>query len=433
MGLRSDNGTMRTLAESVDVVIVGGGTAGHIAAIQAARAGATTSVLEAGSMLGGTMTVGGVWMPNHYFTPNGPVVQGIPWELYVKSKETEGLPVPDYRQRRPVETPGYYSYINVPVYASIAEAEAVQAGVILHYHEFVAEVVAVGDTWEITSLGRGIRRITTCREIVDCSGDSDVVRMLGLAVTRSSVSQPGTLQYQIKGIEHEQLWKTEVQALYDEALAAGRLQKGDWAYANMEPFLYYLQHGGHNATHLYDADTSDADGQTRANIEGRERMLRMFRFVRECIPGAERAYLAFMAPHGLARETYHTVGEVTVVKDDFVKATDFPDKVANAFNYIDLHSQEVGCEISFVEADRVPTVPFRALIPKGSRRITVAGRNVSANRIAFAGIRAQCTCMAMGQAMGAAAALAVKRGVASRDVPAADIVALTVEHGAVPL
>ena len=100
-----------------------------IAAIQAARAGATTSVLEAGSMLGGTMTVGGVWMPNHYFTPNGPVVQGIPWELYVKSKETEGLPVPDYRQRRPVETPGYYSYINVPVYASIAEAEAVQAGV----------------------------------------------------------------------------------------------------------------------------------------------------------------------------------------------------------------------------------------------------------------------------------------------------------------
>ena len=51
----------------------------------------------------------------------------------------------------------------------------------------------------------------------------------------------------------------------------------------------------------------------------------------------------------------------------------------------------------------------------------------------IAGIRAQCTCMAMGQAMGAAAALAVKRGVASRDVPSRDIVALTVEHGAVPL
>jgi 2-polyprenyl-6-methoxyphenol hydroxylase-like FAD-dependent oxidoreductase len=425
---------MRTPTETVDVLVVGGGTAGHVAAIQAARAGVPTAVIEAGSMLGGTMTVGGVWMPNHYFTPLGPVVQGIPWELYVKSKEAEGLPVPDYRQRRPVETPGYYSYLNVPVYAAIAEAAAVAAGVVLHYHEFVAEVRPAGDWWEVTSLGRGIRRTTRCREIIDASGDSDVVRMLGLPVTRSEVSQPGALQYQIRGIEHEQLWKGEVQQLYEEALAAGRLQKGDWAYANMEPFLYFLQHGGHNATHIYDADTSDADGQTRADVEGRERMLRMFRFVRESIPGAERAYLAFMAPHALARETYHTVGEYTVVKQDFMEATDFPDKVANAFNYVDLHSREVGCEVTFIEAEgRVPTVPFRALIPRGSRRLTVAGRNVSANRIAFAGIRAQCTCMAMGQAMGAAAALAVQRRVPSRDVPAADVVALTVEHGAVPL
>ena len=50
--------------------------------------------------------------------------------------------------------------------------------------------------------------------------------------------------------------------------------------------------------------------------------------------------------------------------------------------------------------------------------------------MALAGIRAQCTCMAMGQAMGAAATLAVKRGVPSREIDAADIVALTIEHGA---
>ena len=425
---------MKTISETVDVLIAGGGTAGHIAAIQAARAGVTTSVIEAGSMLGGTMTAGGVYMPNHFFTKDAQVVAGIPWELYTKSKAIEGLPVPDYRRRRPVETPGYYSYINVPVYASLAEAEASAAGVVIHYHEFVAEVVADGDWWEVTSLGRGVRRVTRCREIIDASGDSDIVRMLGLKVLKSKVSQPGTLEYKFSGIEHEQLWKEEVQTLYEEALGAGVIKKGDWAYPNLEPFLYYLQHGGHNATHIYDADTSDADGQTRADIEGRERMLRMFRFVRETIPGAERASIAFMAPFSLARETYHTVGEYTVVKDDFVRATDFRDKVANAFNYIDLHSQEIGCEVSFIdEPDRIPTVPFRALIPKGSRRLTVAGRNVAANRIAFAGIRAQCTCMAMGQAMGAAAALAVQRGVASRDVPAADIVALTVEHGAVPL
>ena len=97
---------MKTSRETVDVVIAGGGTAGHVAAIQAARAGVTVSIIEAGSMLGGTMTTGGVYMPNHFLSTTGPVVQGIPWELYTRSKEIEGLPVPDYKKRRPVESPG---------------------------------------------------------------------------------------------------------------------------------------------------------------------------------------------------------------------------------------------------------------------------------------------------------------------------------------
>jgi hypothetical protein len=405
-----------------------------VAAIQAARAGVTTSVIEAGSMLGGTMTAGGVYMPNHFFSPNGPVVQGIPWELYSKTKDIEGLEVPDYRKRRPVESPGHYSYINIPIYAAVAEEEALLAGVILHYHEFIGGIQAVGDFWEITSFGRGIQRITKANEIIDCSGDSDVVRLLGLEVLKSQVSQPGALQYKIEGIEYEQVWKEEVQTLYEEAMESGELHKGDFAYANMEPFKYYLDHGGHNATHIYDANTYDADGQTKANIEGRERMLRMFKFVRNSIPGGERAVLKMMAPHAVARETFHTLGEYAITRDDFIKAVDFKDKVCNAFNYVDMHSQEIGCEVEFLESDDLlPKVPFRALIPKGSRRITVAGRNVSANRVAFAGIRAQCTCMAMGQAMGAAAALAIKRGVASREVNSQDIVAITVEHGAVPI
>jgi len=144
--------------------------------------------------------------------------------------------------------------------------------------------------------------------------------------------------------------------------------------------------------------------------------------------------LKTMYPYALARETYRTEGEYVVTRDDFVQATNFADKVCNAFNYIDLHSQERGCDLYFHESeDLLPTVPFRALVPKGSARITVAGRIVSAHREALAGIRAQCTCMAMGQAMGAAAALAVQRGVPSREIDSQDIVALTVEHGAVPL
>lgn len=127
---------MKSVQETVDVIVAGGGTAGHVAAIQAARAGVKTSVIEAGSMVGGTMTAGGVYMPNHFFSTTGPVVQGIAWELYTKSKAIEGLPVPDFKKRRPLDTPGYYSYINVPIYAALAEEEAVIAGVVVHFRAF---------------------------------------------------------------------------------------------------------------------------------------------------------------------------------------------------------------------------------------------------------------------------------------------------------
>ncbi len=385
-------------------------------------------------MLGGTMTTGGVYMPNHFFSTRQPVVLGIGWELYTKSKEIEGLPIPDYTQRRPIETPGYYSYINVPIYSALAEEEAVKAGVILHYHEFISHVRQDGDFWEVTSMGRGIQRTTRTREIIDCTGDCDVIRLLNLPVIRDDVRQPGAFQYKIENIEHEQIWEKEVQALYEEAMSDGTLEKGDFAYPNMLPFKNFLDHGGHNGTHIYASDTSDAEGQTQANIEGRQRMLRMYKFLTRSIPGCERAVLKTMYYRALGRDTYRAVGDTIVSRQDFLDAIDFEDKICNAFNYIDMHSEKNGCDVSFLDTpDLLPKVPFRALIPKGSNRLLVAGRTLSAEKVAFAGIRAQCTCMAMGQAAGAAAALAVQRHTFSREIPANDIVAVTLEHGAAPV
>ena len=163
-------------------------------------------------------------------------------------------------------------------------------------------------------------------------------------------------------------------------------------------------------------------------------MLRMFQFLRNSVPGCERAVLKTMYPFALARETYRTLGEYVLTRDDFLQAREFDDKICNAFNYVDMHSQKEGCELQFHEDENlVPKIPFRALIPKGSSRLTVAGRIASAERFALAGIRAQCICMAMGQAMGAAATLGIKRGVPSREIDSKDIVALTMEHGIAPV
>ena len=57
---------MVTIDEKTDVLVAGGGTAGAVAAIQAARAGVKTTLVEMTGQLGGTMTTGGVNFPGYF-------------------------------------------------------------------------------------------------------------------------------------------------------------------------------------------------------------------------------------------------------------------------------------------------------------------------------------------------------------------------------
>ena len=79
----------------------------------------------------------------------------------------------------------------------------------------------------------------------------------------------------------------------------------------------------------------------------------------------------------------------------------------------------------------VPTIPLRALIPKGNQNIMIAGRSVSSDRLANSGLRVQASCMAMGQAAGTAAALASQHGTTPLQVPIEDIRKTLTKHGAI--
>lgn len=418
----SDNATTH-----VDVLVIGGGTAGTIAAIQSARAGARTMLVEMGSQLGGTMTTGGVSQPGLFHAWGRQVIAGIGWELVVAAVKLDGSALPDF-SKPPKHHWQHQVQVNAPLYAALAEEACLNAGVVIAYYEMPQSVRQSESGWLVELVGKGSQRTVACRQLIDCTGGADVVGMINLPRLREEQIQPGTLLFTFGNYDVSKLDAARIQARYREAMASGELHEGDYQHAGGE-FMHFLKCGGFNAQHVFDADSSTFATKTRANIAGRASVLRLLRFVRS-LPGCENARLLKMQPETAVRETYRIEGEAKITGEDYAAGKMFEDAVAYSFYPIDVHDRS-GVKPIPLRQGAVPTIPIRALIPKASQNLLVAGRCVSSDRLANSALRVQASCMAMGQAAGAAAALATKGNATPLAVPMDKLRALLRDHGAI--
>ncbi|MBN1492318.1 MAG: FAD-dependent oxidoreductase [Phycisphaerae bacterium] len=411
----------------IDVLVVGGGTAGIIAAIQAARAGARTLVVEMAGQLGGTTTIGGVTAPGLFHAWGRQVIAGIGWELVMKAVELDGGTLPDFSKPAPSHA-HHQVRINGPLYAALAEEAVLEAGAAVAYYESPLSVRETDGGWLVETAGKGLRRTITCRQLIDCTGGADVVGMIGLARLREAESQPGTLIFRLGNYDAASLDAERIQARYREALATGELRDGDYLHKGGR-FVDFLRSGGYNAQHVFGADSSTSASQTSANIAGRASVLRLLRFTRT-LPGCKHARLVSMQQATAVRETYRIVGEVQITVDDYTCGRVFEDAIGYTFYPIDLHGAE-GVRPKPLAPGTVPTIPLRALVPQGSRNLLVAGRSISSDRLANSALRVQASCMAMGQAAGAAAALAARQKTTLLAVPLEELRELLRKHRAI--
>jgi len=425
VGSKKGDKSLETI--KTDILVVGGGTAGVIAAIQAGRAGCSTILIENGSQLGGTTTTGGVAFPGLFHAWGKQVVGGIGWELVTEAVKLDGGELPDFTIPTGKNHPKHQVRINPNIYALLAEEKCLEAGVQLRYYETPVKAEFKGNSWDVEVVGKGNHIKISCKQLIDCTGNAFVTSLAGYKVLRGDEIQPGSLMFRIDGYDYQSLDKKLIRKKYNKAVKEGRLVNEEFRN-NIEGLL---RSAGDNIHHIAGADSTTSETHSFTNIKSRTTLLETLRFLRE-LPGCENTRLISMQPETGIRETYRIDGEYQITHEDYISGKVFDDALAYSFYPIDVHDVKGdGVHPVHLAEGVFPMIPKRALIPKDSQNLLVAGRCVSSDRLANSALRVQASCMAMGQAVGAVSALAVKSGKDILDIPINEIRELIVQHGGI--
>ncbi len=414
---------------SYDVIVCGGGTAGVVAAIQAGRAGARTLLVEKNAMLGGTLTVGGINAPAHFFAWGKLVIGGIGWELMCQTWKETGQPIPTGEFSLNTSTPHHLG-MDKTIFAALCDQAVLDAGVELLFHAMPAAVRRDGDAWTLSVCTKTGLQETRTKVLIDATGDANLVALAGFDVVRPSIVQPATLQMHCSGYDAATLDFAALKTAADQAIAAGTLKTTDIAWWNDGP-APFLQRGGSNANHLRAPLAETSEGKSAVEVEARQAALRMYRFMRQQ-PGLENFRIDWICSEAGIRETVTIKGKATITVRDYEAGRVYDDALCYAFYPIDEHLNDgKGINYRHLGPQIVPTIPRGAMLPAGSRFLIVAGRCLASDREANSALRVECPCMAMGQAAGAMAALSAKTGVDAADLPLGDVRALLRRHGAI--
>jgi ribulose 1,5-bisphosphate synthetase/thiazole synthase len=421
---------MEWLAGAYDVIVVGGGAAGICAALQSARAGASTLLVEKNGLLGGTMTAGGVSFPGLFWAWGQQIIAGVGWELVERTLAEMGAELPPYEDLN-LPHPRHQVPLEAPLLVALADELLLEAGCTILLHTMLADVCWDGECWQATLCCKEGLRGVSARAMVDATGDANAVRLAGGTLHQHEALQPGTIIMKVEGYDREALDYAAIASAFEGAASEGHVKWSDVGSHSPQAVEHLLRVGGGNCTHVVGVDGETSLGRTEAELEAHRLVLRLYRFFRGQ-PGLEGFRVVWCAPECGIRETVTIDGIATITLADYVGGRIWPDAVCYGFYPIDLHDVAGdGVRPEPLAFGTVPTIPRGALIPRGLPNLVVGGRCIASDRYANSACRVQATCMATGQAAGATAALVADSGLATADVPMNDLRALLCEHGAI--
>lgn len=416
------------MAETYDVVIIGGGPGGSAAALAAARNGAKVALLERYGFLGGMATAGLV----NPFMPTGTtlekeVVRGIYAEIREALKKRD-----EHFHRPPVRDGRTFDEEDLKF---VLDGLMQAAGVDVWFHtRFVSAKVSRGTIKFIRVVTKSGVTEFAARVFIDATGDADLAAAIGCEVQQGRASdgrvQPMTLCFRVGGIDMPKFEavKRDINRIYTEERA-----KRPWINPRGDVLIFYTVRPGtlHFNTTRVSANPVDPKALSAAEMEGRAQVQEMMEFLRSKISGFENAYLEHTAAQIGVRESRRVVGEYAVTVEDVLEARKFKDGIARNAYPVDIHSPTDGStDIRHLKIGTSHEIPYRSLVPKGTRNLLMASRSISSTHEAHSSLRVMPVVMAIGQAAGIAAAMCVKDGRTPKRVNARDLRKLLLEQGA---
>jgi hypothetical protein len=410
-----------------EVVVLGGGPAGIVAAASAARAGRKTLLIERYGFLGGMGTAAGVTnfcgLHGNVFGQHHRLVQGMASELLARIDHLNGLNAPHL-----ILGKVFAQAYDTAAYKIAADELLASHKVNILFHALGAGVV-MGDNRRIDALmveTKAGRQAVRAEIFIDCSGDGDLAVWAGapyeIGDEHGHPLYP-SMMLRLNNIDPAragEAWRT-IPQLMEQALAAGthafprksaivRPQKSgiEWRVN----FTQVARADGHAINGV------EPDDLTRGEIEGRKQALAAFEFLRT-VPGFEKSYIVDLPPQLGIRETRRIKGGYQLSGEDVLGCASFADSIGVNGWPIEAH---VPGDVVFTfppipDSRGYNELPYRMLVPEGVDNLLVAGRCASMTHEGQSAARVSGACFVMGEAAGSAAALALSGNRIPREIP----------------
>ncbi len=440
-----------------DVVIIGGGPAGTVAAIASARSGARTLLVEQNGYLGGMLTMAGTGPQMTFHAGNTQVVQGIAEEIVARMVR-EGFS-PGHME----DFVGYASSVT-PFDAEgmklILETMVKEAGADLLYH-----TVYTGCEWEDRKICK-VRLYAkqgffdvSASVFIDASADADLATHAGIGSVygreEDHLAQPMTMNVKVGNVDRDKMIeyiknnsddmletipferlklipRSGMQGAY--SVISKAKEKGEFPIDRDMVLCFETNNPGEyilNMSRIIKKSALDSFDLTEAEIEGRKQAHAIVAFMRKYIPGFENAVIVTTGPHIGIRESRKINGAYRLTASDLLQNKMFEDAIAMGGYPIDIHSPDGGTmEHHYLKKGSWYSIPYRCLYTNELDNLLVAGRCISATHEACAAVRVTPILMAISEGAGTAAAIAAKQGISVASIDVAQLQNLLKDHGA---